>query len=113
MYDAFSRFGEGKKDAFYPLIITIISLIPIFIISNNFNLNIKALETRNLTAILITGFFTIIFLIGIAWSFWRAYKVDNVLKEVVTGTCVTTSMVFIILLGAEMLTSGFRAFGGE
>ena len=107
------RLHQGKKDAFYPLIITIISLIPIFIISNNYNLNIKALETRNLTAILITGFFTIIFLIGIAWSFWRAYKVDNVLKEVVTGTCVTTSMVFIILLGAAMLTSGFRAFGGE
>jgi len=107
------RLHQGKKDAFYPLIITIISLIPIFIISNNYNLNIKALETRNLTAILITGFFTIIFLIGITWSFWRAYKVDNVLKEVVTETCVTTSMVFIILLGAAMLTSGFRAFGGE
>ncbi len=107
------RLHQGKKDAFYPLIITIISLIPIFIISNNYNLNIKALETRNLTAILITAFFTIIFLIGIGWSFWRAYKVDNVLKEVVTETCVTTSMVFIILLGAAMLTSGFRAFGGE
>jgi len=107
------RLHQGKKDAFYPLIITVISLIPIFIISNNYNLNIKALETRNLTAILITGFFTIIFLIGISWSFWRAYKVDNVLKEVVTETCVTTSMVFIILLGAAMLTSGFRAFGGE
>ena len=107
------RLHQGKKDAFYPLIITIISLIPIFILSKNYNLNIKALETRNLTAILITGFFTIIFLIGIVWSFWRAYKVDNVLKEVVIGTCVTTSMVFIILLGAAMLTSGFRAFGGE
>ena len=107
------RLHQGKKDAFYPLIITVVALIPIFIISNNYNLNIKALETRNLTAILITAFFTIIFLIGIIWSFWRAYKVDNVLKEVVTETCVTTSMVFIILLGAAMLTSGFRAFGGE
>ena len=107
------RLHQGKKDAYYPLLITIAALIPIFILSNNYNLNIKALETRNLTAIFITGFFTIIFLIGIVWSFWRAYKVDNVLKEVVTETCVTTSMVFIILLGAAMLTSGFRAFGGE
>ena len=107
------RLHQGKKDAFYPLIITILSLIPIFIISNNYNLNVKALETRNFTAILITAFFTITFLIGLSWSFWRAYKVDNVLKEVVTETCVTTSMVFIILLGAAMLTSGFRAFGGE
>ncbi len=107
------RLHQGKKDAYYPLLITIIALIPIFIISRNFNLNIKAIETRDLTAILITAFFTIIFLIGIIWSFWRSYKVDNVLKEVVTETCVTTSMVFIILLGAAMLTSGFRAFGGE
>jgi len=107
------RLHQGKKDAFYPLIITIISLVPIFIISNNYNLNIKALETRDFTAILVTAFFTITFLIGLSWSFWRAYKVDNVLKEVVTETCVTTSMVFIILLGAAMLTSGFRAFGGE
>ncbi len=107
------RLHQGKKDAYYPLLITVIALIPIFYISNNYNLNIKAIETRNLTAILITGFFTLIFLVGIIWSFWRSYKVDNVLKEVVTETCVTTSMVFIILLGAAMLTSGFRAFGGE
>ncbi len=107
------RLHQGKKDAYYPLLISVTALIPIFYISNNYNLNIKALETRNLTAIFITGFFTLLFLIGIVWSFWRSYKVDNVLKEVVTETCVTTSMVFIILLGAAMLTSGFRAFGGE
>ena len=107
------RLHQGKKDEYYPLILTIISIIPIFILSKNFNLNVKALETRDFTAIIFAAFFTITFLIGIFWSFWRSYKVDNVLKEVVTETCVTTSMVFIILLGAAMLTSGFRAFGGE
>ena len=107
------RLHEGKKDAYYPIILAVISVIPIFILSKNYNLNVKAVETRDLTAILITGFFTITFIIGIIWSFWRSYKIDNVLREVVTETCVTTSMVFIILLGAAMLTSGFRAFGGE
>ncbi len=107
------RLHQGRKDAFYPLIISVLSLVPVFYISGNYNLNIKAIETRNLTAILIAGFFTFTFLIGVVWSFWRAFKIDNVLKEVVTETCVTTSMVFIILLGAAMLTSGFRAFGGE
>ncbi len=107
------RLHQGKKDAYYPLLISVISIIPIFILSKNFNLNIKAVETRDFAAILVTAFFTAIFLIGIVWSFWRAYKVNDVLKEVVTETCVTTSMVFIILLGAAMLTSGFRAFGGE
>jgi len=107
------RLHQGRKDAFYPLIISVVSLVPVFFISSNYNLNIKAIETRNFTAILITGFFTFTFLIGVVWSFWRAFKIDNVLKEVVTETCVTTSMVFVILLGAAMLTSGFRAFGGE
>jgi TRAP-type mannitol/chloroaromatic compound transport system permease large subunit len=107
------RLHEGKKNAYYPIIVAIISIIPIYILTKNYNLNIKATDTRNLTAILVTGFFTIIFLIGITWSFWRTYKINNVLKEVITETCVTTSMVFIILLGAAMLTSGFRAFGGE
>ena len=107
------RLHQGKKDAFYPLILIFLSLIPVFYFANNYELNIKNLEDRNLTAILITGFFTLTFLFGVVWSFWRAFKIDNVLKEVVTETCVTTSMVFIILLGAAMLTSGFRAFGGE
>ena len=99
------RLHQGKKDAYYPLLISVISIVPIFFLSKNFNLNIKAVETRDLSAIFVTGFFTIIFLIGIIWSFWRAYKVNGVLKEVVTETCVTTSMVFIILLGAAMLLS--------
>ena len=107
------RLHKGRKDAYYPIIISVISVIPIFFLAKNYNLNIKAIDTRDFTAILITGFFTITFLIGIVWSFWRSYKIENVLKEVVTETCVTTSMVFIILLGAAMLTSGFRAFGGE
>jgi hypothetical protein len=107
------RLHEGKKNAYYPIIVAIISIIPIYILTKNYNLNIKATDTNDLTAILVAGFFTIIFLIGITWSFWRTYKINNVLKEVITETCVTTSMVFIILLGAAMLTSGFRAFGGE
>ena len=107
------RLHKGRKDAYYPIIISVLSVIPIFFLAKNYNLNIKAVDTRDFTAILITGFFTFTFLIGIIWSFWRSYKIENVLKEVVTETCVTTSMVFIILLGAAMLTSGFRAFGGE
>ena len=107
------RLHEGKKNAYYPIIVAIISIIPIYILTKNYNLNIKATDSNDLTAILVAGFFTITFLIGITWSFWRTYKINNVLKEVITETCVTTSMVFIILLGAAMLTSGFRAFGGE
>ena len=107
------RLFEGKKSAFYPLILIIGSIIPITFLASTYELNVKNLEERDLGAIFITAFFVIILVYGIAWSFWRSYKTDNVLKEVVTETCITTSMVFIILLGAAMLTSGFRAFGGE
>ena len=107
------RLFEGKKSAFYPLILIIGSLIPITFIASTYELNVKNLEERNIGAIYTAAFFVAILVYGIAWSFWRTYKTENVLKEVVTETCITTSMVFIILLGAAMLTSGFRAFGGE
>ena len=107
------RLFEGKKSAFYPLILIIGSLIPITFLASTYELNVKNLEERNLGAIYITAFFVAILVYGLAWSFWRTFKTENVLKEVVTETCITTSMVFIVLLGAAMLTSGFRAFGGE
>ncbi len=47
------------------------------------------------------------------WSAWRAYTIDDTLRGVMIETAKTTSMVFIILIGAAMLTSAFRGFGGE
>jgi hypothetical protein len=52
-------------------------------------------------------------LIAVAWSTWRIYKIEDTLNSVMVETAKTTSMVFIILLGAAMLTSAFRGFGGE
>ncbi len=52
-------------------------------------------------------------LVGVVWSFWRTFKINNVLKNVMIETSLTTSMVFIILIGAAMLTAAFRGFGGE
>ena len=52
-------------------------------------------------------------LIGIGWASWRTFKIEDTLRGVMLETAKTTSMVFIILLGAAMLTSAFRGFGGE
>ena len=52
-------------------------------------------------------------LVAIVWSLWRAFAIEDTLKGVMVETAKTTSMVFIILIGAAMLTSAFRAFGGE
>ncbi|MEM7216330.1 MAG: TRAP transporter large permease subunit, partial [Pseudomonadota bacterium] len=39
--------------------------------------------------------------------------IEDTLRGVMIETAKTTSLVFIILLGAAMLTAAFRAFGGE
>ena len=52
-------------------------------------------------------------LVGLLWSGWRTIKVDNTLQGVCLETAKTSSLVFIILMGAAMLTAAFRGFGGE
>ena len=53
------------------------------------------------------------FIISLVWSSLRLYKIENTLNDVMLETAKTTSLVFIILLGAAVLTAAFRAFGGE
>ena len=52
-------------------------------------------------------------IVAIGMSLWRAHKTYDILNGVMIETAKTTSMVFIILIGAAMLTSAFRGFGGE
>ena len=104
----------NDKHKYTPAIITIISLIIISIIVINFNLNIKNISSEAEIFALIIAIIAVIFLlIGVSWSFWRTFKINNVLKSVMVETSLTTSMVFIILIGAAMLTAAFRGFGGE
>ena len=108
------RLYEKKSHKFTPAIISIISLVFLFFIVLNFDLNIKTINSNTeLILILIAAIFVITLLYSVMWSFWRAYKINNVLKNVMIETSITTSMVFIILIGAAMLTAAFRGFGGE
>jgi tripartite ATP-independent transporter DctM subunit len=108
------RLMEGKKGAYYPAILAVVSVFAILVLLNIFNLNVKAIHTSQdavgvgLAVIAVLGLLT-----SIIWSGWRAFKIDETLKGVMVDTATTTSMVFIILLGAAMLTAAFRAFGGE
>ncbi|MEK9760422.1 MAG: TRAP transporter large permease subunit, partial [Candidatus Puniceispirillum sp.] len=108
------KLREGTKSAFYPAILTIVSLLLIWLISSNFNLSIKTITATSDWIGL--GFVTVAvigLLAGIAWSGWRAYVTEDTLRDVMAETAKTTSLVFIILLGAAMLTAAFRGFGGE
>ncbi|NNE22890.1 MAG: TRAP transporter large permease subunit, partial [Rhizobiales bacterium] len=108
------RLYEGRKDAFYPALLAIASLIAIWILSSVYYINIKNVRTStDVFAVTMALIATATFLIAIAWSGWRAFKVEDTLRGVMVETAKTTSLVFIILLGAAMLTAAFRAFGGE
>ena len=110
---SYRLYGDGKLK-YVPAIVTIISLIVITILVANFDLNIKTINTSSeLTAVLCATLAVFFLILGIVWSFWRTFRINDVLKKVMIETSLTTSMVFIILIGAAMLTAAFRGFGGE
>ena len=108
------RLMSGKPRAYVPAIIAITSLFVLAVLIQIFDLNIKNIQnSSDAFGIALAGISVLALLTSIGWSVWRAYRIDNTLVGVMTETAKTTSMVFIILIGAAMLTSAFRAFGGE
>ena len=108
------RLSEGQRGCYTPAIIAGLSLLALFILLATFDLNIRTIhgtyEAIGVTfaAVAVAGL-----LVAVAWSGWRAYRTEQMLAGVMVETAKTTAMVFIILLGAAMLTSAFRGFGGE
>jgi tripartite ATP-independent transporter DctM subunit len=108
------RLYEGKKHAYTPSIIAVLSLITIYFLIKNFDLRVKDISSSNdVIGITLASLAVVTLTISVLWSFYRTFKIDETLKGVAIETCVTTSMVFIILVGAAMLTAAFRGFGGE
>ena len=108
------RLKEGQRRAFWPAIIGIASLFVIFFATSSFPTNIKNIQgTEDVIGISIATAGVFMFLVSLVWSGWRTYKIDNTLHGVMVDTAKTTALVFVILLGAAMLTAAFRAFGGE
>ena len=108
------RLVRPSLYAFLPAILSIISLIGIFILAANFDLNVKSIDsTIDIIGILLTLVPVLALFVGIGWSIWRIFRINNTLTEVMIETAKTTSLVFIILIGAAMLTAAFRGFGGE
>ena len=104
----------NPKHAFYPAIIMFVSLVTIAILLFNFGMNIKSIQSsRDQIAIYIGIIATTFLIVSLIWSVWRLLDVKKTLNGVMLDTAKTTSLVFIILLGAALLTAAFRAFGGE
>ena len=108
------RLTAGRRSAFLPSIIAIVSIAELLIVLAAYDVNVKSIShAEDVRGIALALLGTVGLLIAIVWSLWRAYKIEDTLKGVMVETAKTTSMVFIILIGAAMLTSAFRAFGGE
>ena len=108
------KLREGNRDAVYPAVLAFGSVVAIYILLSLFDLNVKNLAiTQAYVPVFLAVIASITLMISIGWSTWRTFKLENTLNEVMIETAKTTSMVFIILLGATMLTAAFRGFGGE
>lgn len=108
------RLNEGKKSTYIPAILAIASLLLITYALRNYEMNVKAMSTpEDATGILLGTIGTLGLLFSLVWSGLRVLRIDNTLQGVMLETAKTTTLVFVILLGAAMLTAAFRAFGGE
>lgn len=108
------RLSEDHRGTYIPAILAIVSLLLITFALRNYEMNVKAMSTpEDATGIMIGTIGTIGLLISLIWSGIRVLRINNTLQGVMLETAKTTSLVFIILLGAAMLTAAFRAFGGE
>ena len=108
------RLKAGARDAYAPAILAIVSLIGIMTVLSFYDINVKNIKTdEDVVGVILASIAVVGLLYAILWSTWRSYKIEDTLTGVMIETAKTTSMVFIILIGAAMLTSAFRAFGGE
>ncbi len=109
------RITEKNSATYYPALLAIAALAMIAFALSSFDMNVKAILVNggDTTGLLIGGIAVVLLVISLVWSGIRVLRIENTLHEVMIETAKTTSLVFIILLGAAMLTAAFRAFGGE
>jgi TRAP-type mannitol/chloroaromatic compound transport system permease large subunit len=109
------RLHADERGAYWPTILAVGSLLAIAVLTSLYDTNIRNLGTGggNGVAIWLTIVAVALFIVAVLWALWRAFRIDNTLTLVMLETAKTTSLVFIILIGAAMLTAAFRAFGGE
>ena len=106
------RLHPGGGLRYVPAGMAIAGLLLLTWVLASFDTNIQNTDRDSLGIQLATVGVALI-VVSIAWSGYRAFRTDDALSGVMVETAKTTSLVFIILLGAAMLTAAFRAFGGE
>ena len=108
------RLAEGKRGAFFPAILAVISVAVLVATLKWTPINVRTINSpEEVISVIIASLAVLGLSVAIGISLWRVHKTYDILNGVMIETAKTTSMVFIILIGAAMLTSAFRGFGGE
>ena len=108
------RLHQDGRMTYVPALVGIAGLVVIAFALANFEMNLKAVDTdSDWIGILLGALGTGLLVASLIWSGIRIRRIDNTLAGIMLETAKTTALVFIILLGAAMLTAAFRAFGGE
>ncbi|MGB0263166.1 MAG: TRAP transporter large permease subunit, partial [Henriciella sp.] len=108
------RLEGNHRFVFGPALSAIAGVVVVAFALSNYEMNVKAATTaEDFQGIWIGALGTALIVIGVVWSGYRALKIEDTLNGVMMETAKTTALVFVILLGAAMLTAAFRAFGGE
>ena len=108
------RLVDQNKWTFVPAFLVILGLLITGYALQNYEMNIKAADSaEDMQGIWIGVLGALVMLSGIIWSAMRVLNINGTLHGVMMETAKTTALVFVILLGAAMLTAAFRAFGGE
>ncbi|MDT8343573.1 MAG: TRAP transporter large permease subunit [Thermohalobaculum sp.] len=108
------RLAPAGRMTYVPALLAIAGLGVIGYTASSHEINVKSITTEaDVAAIWSASIGVAVLMVALIWSGIRAFRIENTLYEVMLDTAKTTSLVFIILLGAAMLTAAFRAFGGE
>jgi len=108
------RLTEKDKGRYYPAILGIVAVVVLAYAVKNFEMNVKLIRnTHDMIGIWIGVAGTLALITSLVWSGIRVYRLEKTLDSVMLETAKTTSLVFVILMGAAILTASFRAFGGE
>ena len=108
------RLKEGGRGAFVPAALAVGATAALMVLVAVHDINVKNIRgAEDWLAVALAGIAVLVLLYAVGWSAWRAHRIARTLEGVMIETAKTTSLVFIILLGAAMLTAAFRAFGGE
>jgi tripartite ATP-independent transporter DctM subunit len=98
----------------WPQQLAVFGLAGVFIMTVNFDLRVTrtTITPADQTAIWITTGMLALVTLGLLVSLWRTFRA-GVLSDVMQSTTKVTSMVFTILIGAQLFNLTFRGLGGE